>query len=489
MMPGPMPLPPSLVERFHQATKYAPESLERLPAPDPAAQPPSFKSWHQARPLALPRSLGSPGTAAGAALDTGALGRLLLHTYGITAIGTLPGATHLYRAAPSAGGLYPGELYVAVAGVEGVPNGIHAYLAREHALVACWEGDFRAEISRYGFDHPALRDARAVLIATGVFQRSAWRYHDRAYRRVLLDVGHMLGNAVLAAPAEGLRVVPVADFADDALDGLLLLDPEQEATLLLGAVVAPPGASRAALRSPVTRNGPVPDPGAWIRVAHDAGRMQHAEPAHPLHLAPGPEPIAPEVPLHAEPLPGGPPVLEAIRRRRSTRQFRRGALPLADLGRVLAYAYPRAYDVEPRATIAPDVLATWVVVAAVDGLAAGAYLYEPTRHGLSLVRAGDPRRAMQHACLQQELGGDGAFAVVHTCDLGAAVARYGERAYRYVHLEAGLVGERLDLAALRLGHGASGIGGFFDDELVQLLGLPEQHAIVYVTMVGLPARS
>lgn len=483
-----MALSPSFVERFHQATKYTPEALGRHPGIDPAAQPSPFKDWYQARALKLPRFSPSEAPRSSGLIDAACLGRLLLHTYGVTAVSQLPGATLLLRAAPSAGGLYPAELYVATSGVAGVPDGIHAYQAREHALALCWEGDFRAELARYAFEHPALRAARAVLIATGVFQRSAWRYRDRAYRRVLLDTGHMLGNAVLAATVEGLALVPVADFADDSLDGLLLLDPAQEATLLLGALVdAHEAPTRPALRSPLAREAPAPEEGGWIRPTHDVARMAESREALPLHLPPGPEAIAPEVPLPAEALPGGAVVLAAIRRRRSTRQFRGGAVPLPDLGRILAHAYPRPGSGDPAAWIAPDVLESWIVVAAVDGLTPGVYRYEPARHSVALVRPGDPRRALFECCLQQDLARACAFTVVHACDLSAAVARYGERAYRYVHLEAGIVGERLDLAALRLGHGASGIGGFFDDELAGLLLLPPSYAIVYVTVIGVPA--
>ena len=139
-----------------------------------------------------------------------------------------PGATQHFRASPSAGGLYPAELYVATHGVPGAPDGIHDYLPREHALALCWEGDFRAELARYAFAHPAMSRARAVLILTAVFERSAWRYRDRAYRRILLDSGHVMGNAVLAALPDGLAVAPVADFIDDGVDGLLLLDPARE---------------------------------------------------------------------------------------------------------------------------------------------------------------------------------------------------------------------------------------------------------------------
>ena len=76
--------------------------------------------------------------------------------------------------------------------------------------------------------------------------------------------------------------------------------------------------------------------------------------------------------------------------------------------------------------------------------------------------------------------------MVHTSDLKSAVSKYGDRAYRYLHLDAGHIGQRLNLAAIQLGLGASGIGGFFDDEVNKLLQLPPEQIIVYVTTLGRP---
>jgi hypothetical protein len=79
--------------------------------------------------------------------------------------------------------------------------------------------------------------------------------------------------------------------------------------------------------------------------------------------------------------------------------------------------------------------------------------------------------------------------VFHTADLAEAVAHMGDRAYRYLHLDAGMLGERLDLAALDESCGASGIGGFFDDRITDLLGIPPEQAVVYVTTLGIPERT
>ena len=75
----------------------------------------------------------------------------------------------------------------------------------------------------------------------------------------------------------------------------------------------------------------------------------------------------------------------------------------------------------------------------------------------------------------------------HTADLQQAIQQYGDRAYRYLHLDAGHLGQRLNLAAIRLGLGVSGIGGFFDDLVNQVLGIPEEEAVIYLTTLGVPA--
>jgi SagB-type dehydrogenase family enzyme len=76
--------------------------------------------------------------------------------------------------------------------------------------------------------------------------------------------------------------------------------------------------------------------------------------------------------------------------------------------------------------------------------------------------------------------------VFHTADLVQAVARYGDRVYRYLHLDSGHLAQRLNLAAVYLGLGVSGIGGFYDNEVNEVLGIPEDEAVVYITTLGRP---
>lgn len=489
------PTTPSLSERYQEATKYTPHSVQEYTPLDFSAQPAPFKEWHQARRIALD---GGPDSQAGPSpgeLDATRLGRLLHHTYGVTLVREFPTMTMHFRAAPSAGGLYPTELYVAVHDLEGIPDGLYAYDARDHSLVVCWEGDFWPDLCAHALNHPAVQRARVLLIGTAIWQRSAWRYGDRGYRRVLLDTGHVFGNAVLAGTPDGLAVVPVPYFQDEGIAGLLLLDETREAPLLLAAVLEAEEAAMLPRPSPV-RSSPAakrvePESGAWPQRMQQAGRIGLAGlvervPADTRGAgADLPAGIGKPVPFSAEPLAGGPTVQAAIRRRRSTRTFVPGHLTLEAAGRILAHGYPRPTSADPAAVIAPEVLRSWLVVAGVRGLKSGVYRYDVDAHTATPVRLGCPREALYRSCLGQELGRDCAFAVVHTMDLPGAVATHGERVYRSAHLEAGLIGQRLNMAALRLGYGASGIGGFFDEFLNALLLLETRHAIVYVTAIGL----
>jgi SagB-type dehydrogenase family enzyme len=88
--------------------------------------------------------------------------------------------------------------------------------------------------------------------------------------------------------------------------------------------------------------------------------------------------------------------------------------------------------------------------------------------------------------LGQDLGRDAAAVVFHTADLKKAVAQCGDRAYRYLHMDAGHLGQRLNLAAIHLDLGVSGIGGFFDDQVNEVLGIPTDEAVLYITTLGRP---
>jgi SagB-type dehydrogenase family enzyme len=124
------------------------------------------------------------------------------------------------------------------------------------------------------------------------------------------------------------------------------------------------------------------------------------------------------------------------------------------------------------------------VISRIPGLEPGIYRYLPDAHELLLVRPGDFHREVGHCALDQALARDAAAVLVHTADLAAAIETFGDRAYRYLHLDAGVIGQYVNLAAVHLGVGVSGIGGFYDDAVNRLLRLPDTHAVLYLTVLG-----
>jgi len=504
---------------YHQATKYTPENIGSHPGLDWERQPLPYKDYDSLSPVELAPWLpfdpnpftGQARTSQGVPRDNevtlSTLSRWLYAAYGITGvIPNQPRPTYL-RAAPSAGGLYPAEIYLAVSDVPLLTPGLYGYDPRRHRLIPLWEGsDVHAHLVQACYGNAAIQAAPASLIVSGIFERSRWRYGERAYRRILLDSGHLLGNACLMAPALGLRVHLTAAFCDQRLAELLRLDARDEGALAVVALNTrgqPERPSWSALPSPVGQ-GPAADAsqvqGApFLDALHRASSLPSDRP----RLIPGGDELQSQLAARygwssgialgdaLGALAGGGSLgadpFTSIVQRRSTRSFQRRAMSRSQLAAILSCAYnPVAMGLGEQPTIERSRLMTFVAVAAVDGLESGVYYLAPHGMELRLVRKGVSRQALQYLCLSQELGGDAAAVVFHTVDLQAAVALFGDRSYRYLHLDAGLLGERLSLGALNCGCGASGIGGFFDDHVTELLGIPSDQAVVYITTLGIP---
>ena len=135
-----------------------------------------------------------------------------------------------------------------------------------------------------------------------------------------------------------------------------------------------------------------------------------------------------------------------------------------------------------------EFIETFIAVSGVTGLEEGCYYYAPKAQELRQIRFKNFRQELHYLCLGQDLGRDAGALVFHTADLQKAVAKYGDRAYRYLHLDAGHLGQRLNLAAIHLNLGVSGIGGFFDDQVNEVLGIPREEAVLYITTLGRPRR-
>ena len=465
---------------YHELTAHDADSVPFVPRDDPrllqdlvpnerATWPWSCKRYADGLPAtALPRDWPPAGPAlevlAGLTvpppLDLAALARVLHLSAGVVRVAEPDGKPPiLFRAAGSAGGRFPLELYVAARGIAGLADGVHWYDPVGHALVQVG---------------PAAADGVSTLVVTGIPWRTGWRYAERGYRHLFWDAGTMLSQALaLAGPArlwtrfpdaavarlvgaDGTHELPLALVALE--DGEPAVDAGGDA--VAGAVDAAPrelplvtAAFRAGEEDALGEPWPTPPPLAGAAAAPVAP----ATSAAPTTSAPSATSAtsAPAASLD-----------DVILRRGSTRRMDATAsVPREALAFSMAAAM-RGIDVPH-----------WVAVHAVDGLEPGLYRWPDLANPL---RTGDLRQELLRVCWDQDLGRDAASVVVAAADLDAL----GDRGYREAQLAAGLVEGRLHLAAYALGHGASGMT-FLDSEIPALLGEPL--AGLLLTCVGVPA--
>ena len=206
-----------------------------------------------------------------------------------------------------------------------------------------------------------------------------------------------------------------------------------------------------------------------------------------------------EAPLATLELPapqtdGGMPLFEAIARRRSWRSFAQEPLPLSRLSQLLwgiqgvtGEAGPHALRAAASAgALYPN--ETYVFAHKVEGCDQGIWHYQVREHRLAQLAEGDFSLQLAQACLGQSSCAQAPVVLAFGAVVDRCAWKYGDRAYRYVYLDAGHLGAQVQLVAVALGLGSVNIGAFFDDEVGSLLGLDGQHEVaVYLTAVGLPA--
>lgn len=153
------------------------------------------------------------------------LGQLLWAAQGIT-------LRSGFRTAPSAGALYPLEVYVVAGKVEELPSGLYHYIAHGHVLRRIADWDKRHALSRAAYDQPSIAEAPATLALCAVYERVTGKYGERGLRYVHMEAGHAAQNVCLQAVSLQLGTVVLGSFDDRSVKGVLNL-PGRETPLYL----------------------------------------------------------------------------------------------------------------------------------------------------------------------------------------------------------------------------------------------------------------
>ena len=419
---------------YHEATKHSWLSVRRNPNRlDWSRQPHSMKRYPERyRRIALSKEIPSHS--------------FIYHIGGITAKKVYPGTVYYLRTNPSAGALYPNEIYFQSRGVEGFDDGIY------HFEVAASSAVLLKEIDKEEGLEPFLKLRRPMkgllFFVSSPWYRSAWKYRRRAYRYCLLDTGHILG-AVEAGSylyAHAYRVL-----YDTDLKGCNDFFGFGEEEFFLASAIAAVPRTAGEVRLPqkgIEQADPVgifsPDTDiteAYRQTMAVAGCKK--------------EPRYPKFSFNKRVWE------ETILKRRSVRAFAPQPIKKGEyeaLMEIVGAPVPSDCD---------EAVQIYAVVNRVEGMEPGVYL------GRTLLKKGDFSERAGYLCLEQELGRESAvtfFLLSKGCR------------YRPLSIKAGILGHRIYLASGYLGFGCSGIGAYYDDEVAKFL---ESDAMVlYALAVG-----
>lgn len=157
----------------------------------------------------------------GEAIPSSEIGQLLWAAQGVTDPAGL-------RTAPSAGALYPLELYVITSGSDGLPAGIYHYRSRRHSLETVETGDFRESFAAAALMQDWTARSAVIVVIAAAYTRTMRKYGERGRRYVAIEAGHSAQNIYLQAVALGRGATEVGAFNDNAIARLLRLPSDEE---------------------------------------------------------------------------------------------------------------------------------------------------------------------------------------------------------------------------------------------------------------------
>lgn len=138
-----------------------------------------------------------------------------------------------YRTAPSAGALYPLELYAIIGSVENLPIGVYQYKPAGHELRQKIDTDIRQQLTRAAFGQNAILKSAVSLAISAIYKRTTSKYGQRGIRYVHMDAGHAAQNICLQAYALDLGTVPIGAFQDEEVRRIMQLQNDETPLYIL----------------------------------------------------------------------------------------------------------------------------------------------------------------------------------------------------------------------------------------------------------------
>jgi len=363
---------------------------------------------------------------------------------GLTAQKSYPGVTYALRTNPSAGALYPTEVYVQIRRVEGFEDGIYHLSPYESALVLLQVLDEEEGIESF----LGMKKVNGfVFLFSALYYRSSWKYRDRAFRYCLHDTGHMLGTLEASCIVHEKKYRIRYDIDKKALNSLFGFGSEE--FFLSCAIVGEETndtCKALAMQLPFVNGTGTFESNTLIEETY----------RDTCELSLQKQTTQPSFHLDQERFK------QAIWRRRSIRDFTQKPLTKEEFTQVMDFInepIPSDCDVE---------IEIYAIVNRVEGMWQGVY-----KESIFL-QSGDFARKAGYLCLEQALG-------AHS---GVTFFLVGNDAQNYQAMvqKAGIIGHRLYLISEYLGFGCSGIGAYYDEEVAEFLA--SDGMVLYALAIG-----
>jgi SagB-type dehydrogenase family enzyme len=497
---------------YHNATRHSYASIRTNPHfLDFSNQPLPFKIYPTLEPIRLPGEFPQTGVAAlsaiaeyvpanaNAAPDLEAVAQLLYLSAGITRHRKYPGGEIYFRAAACTGALYEVELYLVCGSLANLEAGVYHFAAAEFGLRRLRAGDYRSMLSEATGNEPAIAHAPLTIVCTCTYWRNAWKYQARTYRDFGWDNGTLLANLLAVATALGLPARVVCGFVDAEVNCLLDVDSQREVAFSLVALgydsdLPPPSPAEIPplnLETVPLSSREVDYP--LMREMHAASSLRSAEEVvawrgqTPLiNLPPPTGPVVQLQPLSDADMPREP-IEQVILRRGSSRKFAHTPITLAQLSTMLDRA-TRGVPADFLDPVGSQLNHLYLIVHAVEGLAPGAYVFHRDHGLLEFLKPGNFRAQAGYLGLEQDLPADAAVDIFFLANLQPILQRFGNRGYRAVQLEAGILGGKLYLAAYAQHLGATGLT-FYDDDVIRFFSPhADGKSAIFLVALGHSAR-
>jgi SagB-type dehydrogenase family enzyme len=500
--------------KYHDGTKHSYWSIRNNPHfLDWANRPLPFKIYPKIEPIQLPRDVPQTGVAALSAIsepvpssradsvpDLQDLARILHFSAGITRQRRSPGGEIYFRAAACTGALYEIELYVVTGDLKGLDAGVYHFNPADVSLRLLREGNFRGNLDQATAMEPAVAHAPATIICTGTYWRNAWKYQARTYRHLGWDNGTLLANLLAVATASGLPAEIVLGFVDAEVSRLLDLDTRREVSLCLVPIGRTSESSPPAQTDvPALGLETIPLSGRQVEYPamlemHDASSLEFEEevslwrekqPVAPLSTPAGEAVLLQPLPEEEQPKDT---IEQVIVRRGSSRTFDQTAsITLPQLSTILDRA-TRGLPADFLHPLGAQLNDLYLIVHSVQGLEPGSYFFRREAHTLELLKEGKFRAEAYRLGLDQQLPADACVDVFFLADLHGVLDGYGNRGYRAVQLEAGVIGGRMYLAAYAQRLGATGLT-FFDDDVIHFFSPhAKDKSAIFLLAMGKPLK-